>query len=200
MLPRDGKIHFRYPSYSVRYWMEPHQKRSICIESLLNALRPKQNGRHFPDDILKYIFLNENVWISVQISMKFVPGARINNITALVQIKAWRRPGDKPLSEPVMVSLLTHSCVTRPLWVNDTFDWWNEIRTFNVIYKLLWLVKFIIPFLQPLQSMLTYPIHSQVNRPIITHRDKTTWQVVTNLFPDDNHSTLQISRLMHHVK
>ena len=36
----------------------------------------------------------------------------------LVQIMAWRRPGDKPLSEPVMVSLLTHICVTRPRWVN----------------------------------------------------------------------------------
>ena len=30
---------------------------------------------------------------------------------------AWRRPGDKPLSEPIMVSLLTHICVTRPQWV-----------------------------------------------------------------------------------
>ena len=42
----------------------------------------------------------------------------INNISALVQIMAWRRPGDKPLSEPMMVSLLTHICVTRPQWVN----------------------------------------------------------------------------------
>ena len=32
---------------------------------------------------------------------------------------AWRRPGDKPLSEPMMVSLLTHICVTRPQWVNS---------------------------------------------------------------------------------
>ena len=31
---------------------------------------------------------------------------------------AWRRPGDKPLSEPMMVSLLTHICVARPQWVN----------------------------------------------------------------------------------
>ena len=30
---------------------------------------------------------------------------------------AWSRPGDKPLSEPMMVSLLTHICVTRPQWV-----------------------------------------------------------------------------------
>ena len=26
----------------------------------------------------------------------------------------WRRPGDKPLSEPMMVRLTTHICVTRP--------------------------------------------------------------------------------------
>ena len=31
---------------------------------------------------------------------------------------AWHRPGDKPLSEPMMVSLLMHICVTRPQWVN----------------------------------------------------------------------------------
>ena len=31
---------------------------------------------------------------------------------------AWRRPGDKPLSEAMMVSLLTHICITRPQWVN----------------------------------------------------------------------------------
>ena len=28
---------------------------------------------------------------------------------------AWRRPGEKPLSEPMMVKLPTHICVTRPL-------------------------------------------------------------------------------------
>ena len=40
----------------------------------------------------------------------------INNIPALVQIMACRRPGDKPLSGLMMVSLLTHICVTRPQW------------------------------------------------------------------------------------
>ena len=48
----------------------------------------------------------------------FVPKAPVNNIPALVQIMAWRRPGDKPLSEPIMVSSVTHICVTRPQWVN----------------------------------------------------------------------------------
>ena len=82
-------------------------------------MRPRQNGRHFTDDIFKCIFLNENVWIPIEISMTFVPKGPINIIPALVQIMAWRRPGDKPLSEPMMVSLTTHICVIRPQWVNS---------------------------------------------------------------------------------
>ena len=31
---------------------------------------------------------------------------------------AWGRPGDKSLSQPMMVSLLTQICVTRPQWVD----------------------------------------------------------------------------------
>ena len=70
----------------------------------VNTLRPRQDGRHFTDDILKCIFLNENVWIPIKISLKFVRKGPINNIPALVQIMAWRRSGDKPLSEPMKVS------------------------------------------------------------------------------------------------
>ena len=51
--------------------------------STLNALRPRQNGRHFADDIFKCIFLNENVWISQTIPLKFIPNVRNNNIPAL---------------------------------------------------------------------------------------------------------------------
>ena len=89
---------------------------------LFNTSRPRQDGRHFADDIFKCIFMNENVWIPIKISLKFVPKGPINNIPALVQIMAWRRPGDKPLSEPMMVSLPTHICVSRPQWVN-TLRW-----------------------------------------------------------------------------
>ena len=88
---------------------------------LVNTLRPRQNGRHFADNIFKCIFSNENVWIQIKISMEFVPKGPINNIPALVQIMAWRRPGDKSLSEPNMVRLTTHICVTRPQWVKDQF-------------------------------------------------------------------------------
>ena len=83
----------------------------------VNTLRPRLSRRPFADNIFKCIFLNENEWILPRISLKFVPKVWINNIPALVQIMAWRRPGDKPLSEPMMVCFLTHICVTRPQWV-----------------------------------------------------------------------------------
>ena len=68
--------------------------------------------------IFQYIFLQwKHVIFFIKISLKFVPKGLINNIPSLVQIMAWCRPGDKPLSEPVMVSLLMHICVTQPQWV-----------------------------------------------------------------------------------
>ena len=83
-----------------------------------NTLGPRKNGRHLPDNIFKCIFMNENVWISKKISLKFVLKGLINNIPELVQIMAWCRPGDKPLSESMIVNLLMHICVTWPQWVN----------------------------------------------------------------------------------
>ena len=74
----------------------------------VNTLRPRQNGRRFADDTFKRIYLNETYRISIKISLKFVPKGPINNIQALVQIMAWRRPGNKPLSEPMMV-MSTHA-------------------------------------------------------------------------------------------
>ena len=50
----------------------------------ITTLRPWQNGRHFADDIFKCIFLNENVWILIKISLTFVPNGPIINIPALV--------------------------------------------------------------------------------------------------------------------
>ena len=81
------------------------------------TLRLRQNGRYFPDDIFKYICLNESIGILINISLRFVPKGPITNIPALVQIMAWRRSGDKPLSEPLMVRLSTHVCITQPQWV-----------------------------------------------------------------------------------
>ena len=110
---------------------------SLFRNNLFNPLRPRQNGRHFSDAIFKCIFLNENVWISLEILQKFAPEVWINNIPSLVQIMAWRRPGNKQLSEPMMVSLLMHICVTQPQWVKTVIKcscpgWkWSEILSFR---------------------------------------------------------------------
>ena len=54
------------------------------------------------DDILKAIFFNEICSILIQISLKYVPKCPIDNKPALVQIMAWHREGDNPLSKPMM--------------------------------------------------------------------------------------------------
>ena len=118
----------------------------IRISYSVNTLRPRQNGRHFADDIFKGIFLNKNAWIPIKISLKFVPQGPIKNIPALVQIMAWRRPGDKPLSGPMMVGLTTHIWVTRPQWVKmkslyrisslvlQTILWWVDEKVKELLF------------------------------------------------------------------
>ena len=56
----------------------------------------------FADDISKHIFLNENVEISIKVSLMSVTDSPINNKPALVQTMLWCRTGDKPLFEPMM--------------------------------------------------------------------------------------------------
>ena len=105
--------------YLNQWWIS--SKTHIFRGRWVNTLRLRQNGCHFADAIFKCIFLNENLWILLEISLKFIPKFPINNITALVQIMAWCQPGNKPLSEPMMLSLLTHICITLPLWVKGFF-------------------------------------------------------------------------------
>ena len=107
---------------------------SVHSGGCLNSLRPRQNGRLFADDTFKRIFLNENIKISTKNSLKSVPKGLINNIPALVLIMAWRQPGDKPLSEPMLVRPLTHICVTRPQWVNIKMLSY-QYRDFHYKYK-----------------------------------------------------------------
>ena len=122
------------------WWISPQNSILLTLyvrnpDVFFNTLRPRQNGRHFADDTFKPIFLNENIRISIKISLKFAPEGPINNIPAMVQIMAWRRPGDKPLSEPMMVSFPTHMGVTRPQWVKQlsasTYGIWCQLTTMH---------------------------------------------------------------------
>ena len=85
----------------------------------VNTLRSRKSRCHFTDYIFKCIFFNENVWILNKFSLKFVPQGSITNIPALIQIMAWCRPGNKPLSILMMVTLLMQICITLPQWVKE---------------------------------------------------------------------------------
>ena len=95
----------------------------VCIDAAnsmqwvitrVNTLRPGQDGRHFADDSFTSIFFNENCCILIKFLLKYVRKGPIDNNQALVQIMAWRRSGDKPLSEPMMGKFGAHVCVSRP--------------------------------------------------------------------------------------
>ena len=106
--PPRGQIHYIRDVTILRF-----------IHTKTYTLRLRQNGQQFADDIFKYIFLNENVLIPIRISLTFVPRSLVDNYSALVQVMAWRREGDKPLSEVMTITLPTYICVTRPNWVKD---------------------------------------------------------------------------------
>ena len=100
-------------------------------------MRLKQNDHCLADYIFICILLNENVWISIRISLKLI------NITALVQIMACCREEDKPLSEPMMVSLLTllfcDICVTmrkvKLIGLSLICNWYDVFFFIRVLYN-----------------------------------------------------------------
>ena len=98
----------------------------------VNTLRPRQDGRQFPDDIFRCIFVNDKFYILIKMSLKFVSTGPNNNIPSLFQIMAWRRSGDKPSSETVVISWLTHICVTRPHWVKTIPSITNGFLSFII--------------------------------------------------------------------
>ena len=107
-------IEFQWAAYlwfSRDEWYIPQRLRNI------SALMSTQNGCHFADDSFKCSLLNENVYILIKISSKFVPMGSMKYIKTSDPIMNCRWPGDRPQSEPMLVRLLTHICFTRPRWV-----------------------------------------------------------------------------------
>ena len=66
-------------AYFMGYTVGAHSSRASIIR-FVNTLRLRQNGRHLPDDTFKCIFLNQNIWILIKISLQFIPNIQINNI------------------------------------------------------------------------------------------------------------------------
>ena len=84
------------------YWSRPQCGWEWKRPSQSTPPPPGQNGRHFTDDIFRCIFVNEKCCVLIKILLKFVPKGPVESISALVWIMAWRRIGDKPLSEPIL--------------------------------------------------------------------------------------------------
>ena len=70
----------------------------------LNTLKPRQNGCLSADDIIKCIFFNENVWISIKISVKFAPKDPhgLNKLSNIGSGNGLVPSGNKPLPEPML--------------------------------------------------------------------------------------------------
>ena len=105
------------------------------IHPIVDSSPPGQNGCHFADDICRCIFVNEKFCMLIKISLKFVPKGPIDNKPALVLIMAWRRTGNKPLSESMLTRFTdAYICSTRGRWVEYLYGW-NEICD---IYTMKW--------------------------------------------------------------
>ena len=80
------KCVYIYSRYGGMLMMTLHSAAKLedTLIYFVNTLRPRQNGRYFADDIFKCIFLKENVWILIKMSLKFVPKGPIIHIPALV--------------------------------------------------------------------------------------------------------------------
>ena len=91
----------------------------IPMLTYLNSSPPGQNGRHYGRRHFQRHFHEWKLYISIRISLKFVPKGPIDNKSALVRVMAWRRTGDKPLPEPMLTQFTdAYMRGTRGRWVN----------------------------------------------------------------------------------
>ena len=104
------------------------------IQRHLYAVR--QNDRHFADDIVKRICMNENFWLWNTISLKYVPYCPTDNLAALVHVMAWCRIGDKALSKAMIIVLRKCIWVIRPQSFKEPSYHSNSIdKSFNQDFK-----------------------------------------------------------------
>ena len=165
-----GRHHIYIPShhttsniytYIYTYWMWCGGWVGVCFTAFLyqsvvllsiNTLRPRKVAISF-----QRTFSNAFSWKKIyKFGLKFHWSFFLRvQLTMfhhwyLVQIMAWRRPGDKPLSEPMMVRLPTHICVTRPQWVKDIADelscheWKANYPVINARHLIVYMIRSLI--------------------------------------------------------
>ena len=94
---------------------------NVVIHSVLTHWSRDKMASIFQTTFLNAFTWTKKKYVSIKISLKFVSRDPTKNVPSLVQIMAWRRPGDKPFSEPMRPGWLTHISVTRPQWVKHPF-------------------------------------------------------------------------------
>ena len=76
---------------------------NVILEySIFSTLRSEQNVNHFADDIIKCIFLRENICVFILISLKFIPTGPVDDKSSLVQVIDWCATGNKPLTKSML--------------------------------------------------------------------------------------------------
>ena len=129
------KLHHRT---QIRFTSAWHSVSSIRCTPV-NSSSPGQNGRHFADDSFKCIFLNENIWIAIKISLKFVPRGPMNNIPALVQIMAWRRIVYIVSTYQNMIAIFRESIIHTSWFCHACYVGtlkWRLRRTLYILYSI----------------------------------------------------------------
>ena len=128
------------PAYRVHLW---HVHLTTAALTMWRSINQWSELTHWVRDktatISQTTFSNAFSWKKIyEFRLRFhwglFPKVRINNIPAVVQIMAWRRPDDQPLSEPMMFRLLVHICVTRLQWGNFSNEKWPSPTPFSFIY------------------------------------------------------------------
>ena len=71
----------------------------------------------FADGIFTCIFIKENVRVSIEISLSFVPEVPFDNKSALLQVLAWRRTGAK-LSIDTLLTMIYYA-----IWRHWSSEW-----------------------------------------------------------------------------
>ena len=105
------------------------------------------------DEIFKSIF-NESVWIPITISLKFVPKGPINYNSALVQVVAWHRTGEKPLPESMLTQFTALvNKITKIFFhcgsVHLASLRWNSPKIFHTVFETLPVGAKSLPILTP---------------------------------------------------
>ena len=145
---------------------------STSFERLFITLKPRHVGPLFTDRNFQMHFFWMNIykfWLKFHEVCSKSP---INNTPALVQIMAWCRPGDKPFSEPMIVSLLTHA--TRPQWdIVGVFE--SAFRYVDVIWAPLCLKSNTLQWRHnDYDSVSNHQPHDCLLGRLFRHRSKKT--------------------------